>query len=257
MPNQCCADDTQMHCVFKMQVDWSFPAKSIEACLSDIKAWMNCNYLQLNDSKTELIVFGSKRSLSCFGEPSLVCGSSSIHPSTTIRDLGVFFDNSISMALQVWHVVKSWMFHSRNIRRIRKHLIEKACKTLDLLRCIAPWLWQLPALRNLGSPLKPPSTLSKCSSQVYQPEAQIRPSHINPVLSGLHWLPIAFGIKFKLLLLTYKVLHGTAPEYLSDIVRRYIPLRSLQYESKIMLAGPVPRISTFGECLFFVSTASL
>ena len=35
--------------------------------------------------------------------------------------------------------------------------------------------------------------------------------HITPVLRDLHWLPVDYRIRFKLLLLTHKALYGTAP----------------------------------------------
>ncbi len=41
--------------------------------------------------------------------------------------------------------------------------------------------------------------------------------HISPALSTLHWLPIKHCIDFKILLITYKVLKGLAPQYLSKL----------------------------------------
>ena len=37
--------------------------------------------------------------------------------------------------------------------------------------------------------------------------------HISPVLASLHWLPVTFLIHYKILLLTFKALHGLAPLY--------------------------------------------
>ena len=37
----------------------------------------------------------------------------------------------------------------------------------------------------------------------------------------LHWLPIPHRIQYKLLLLTYKSLHGQGPKYLSDLLEPY------------------------------------
>ncbi|MBN3280878.1 STON1 protein, partial [Polyodon spathula] len=47
--------------------------------------------------------------------------------------------------------------------------------------------------------------------------------HITPVLSRLHWFPVTQRINFKMLLLTFKALHGLAPSYLSDLIRRHVP----------------------------------
>ena len=52
--------------------------------------------------------------------------------------------------------------------------------------------------------------------------------HITPVLYDLHWLPVHQRTKFKILLLTYKILHDRAPSYLSDLITRRNPVRSLR-----------------------------
>ncbi len=48
--------------------------------------------------------------------------------------------------------------------------------------------------------------------------------HISPVLESLHWLPVRFRIDFKILMLTYKALHGLAPHYLSQLLSVYTPV---------------------------------
>ena len=37
--------------------------------------------------------------------------------------------------------------------------------------------------------------------------------HITPIIRDLHWLPIRARMNFKVLLLTFKALHGLAPQY--------------------------------------------
>ena len=52
--------------------------------------------------------------------------------------------------------------------------------------------------------------------------------HITPVLQNLHWLPVPQRIQFKILLLTHKALHNQAPSYLTDLLHRHNPPRSLR-----------------------------
>ena len=61
------------------------------------------------------------------------------------------------------------------------------------------------------------------------------------MLASLHWLPVKARVDFKVLLLTYKALHGLAPTYLSDLVLSYIPTRTLWSRDAELLN--VPRIS--------------
>ena len=44
-------------------------------------------------------------------------------------------------------------------------------------------------------------------------------SHVQPVLYELHWLPIAYRINLKILILTFKSIHGLAPSYLCDLIK--------------------------------------
>ncbi len=65
--------------------------------------------------------------------------------------------------------------------------------------------------------------------------------HITPILQSLHWLPIKFCISCKLLLLAYKALNGLAPAYLTNLLSRYNPIRSLRSQYSGLLV--VPRIA--------------
>ena len=42
--------------------------------------------------------------------------------------------------------------------------------------------------------------------------------HITPLLAKVHWLPVRSRIHYKILLITFKVLHGLSPKYLSDLI---------------------------------------
>ncbi|KAL0153340.1 hypothetical protein M9458_051336 [Cirrhinus mrigala] len=65
--------------------------------------------------------------------------------------------------------------------------------------------------------------------------------HITPILKSLHWLPIRFRISYKIALLTYKALNGLAPAYLTSLLPRYNPSRSLRSQNSGLLV--VPRIA--------------
>lgn len=43
-------------------------------------------------------------------------------------------------------------------------------------------------------------------------------SHVTPLLKELHWLPVKYRFDFKDLLITFKVTHGQAPHYLSELI---------------------------------------
>lgn len=75
--------------------------------------------------------------------------------------------------------------------------------------------------------------------------------HITPVIRNLHWLPVQQRIKYKILLLTYKILNNMAPVYLSNLIEKVKPLRCLRSASNgVMLKCPKIRTSTFGDRAF-------
>ena len=53
------ADDTQLHCPFDIH-DPLPVLNKLQACISDIRAWMIQNQLKINDEKTEFLVIASK-----------------------------------------------------------------------------------------------------------------------------------------------------------------------------------------------------
>jgi len=68
----------------------------------------------------------------------------------------------------------------------------------------------------------------------------------------LHWLRISERIQFKIAVLAYKVLHGTAPRYLGPLVRvSDLPgRRRLRSASTDRLVVPSFKLSTIGSRTF-------
>jgi len=79
--------------------------------------------------------------------------------------------------------------------------------------------------------------------------------HITDALISLHWLRASQRIEYKVAVLTYKVLHGSAPRYLGPLV----PVADLQGRRTLRSAGtnrlvvPSVRLSTVGSRAFSVA----
>lgn len=74
--------------------------------------------------------------------------------------------------------------------------------------------------------------------------------HIKPALQKLHWLPVETRIIYKLILITFKILHGLSPEYLSSLLQEYHPPRILRSSSKSLLTVPTMNSVTYSERTF-------
>ena len=81
-------------------------------------------------------------------------------------------------------------------------------------------------------------------------------THITPVLNDLHWLPVVERIKFKILLLTWKIVNGFAPGYLDELISDYVPTRNLRSSGTGMLT-PRRVKSSFGDRAFAASAPLL
>ena len=63
-----------------------------------------------------------------------------------------------------------------------------------------------------------------------------RYEHVTPLLIQLHWFPIEQRITFKIAVITFKALHGSAPDYITELIKPYTPSRSLRSPKKLLQA---------------------
>ena len=80
--------------------------------------------------------------------------------------------------------------------------------------------------------------------------------HLTPS-SCLHWLPVKARIQFKILLITFKAIHGLAPKYLRDLLTFKSSLYNLRSSDSILLSMPVARSKTLGDRAFMVAAPRL
>jgi len=87
-----------------------------------------------------------------------------------------------------------------------------------------------------------------------------RSEHITDALASLHWLRVPERILFKVAVLTYRALNGSAPAYLSSYFTRVadVPSRSrLRSSTSEQLIVPSFNLTTVGRRAFPVSAANL
>lgn len=75
-------------------------------------------------------------------------------------------------------------------------------------------------------------------------------THITTVLQQLHWLPVKSRIDFKTLILTYKAVHGSAPDYICDLISTSSSSRNLRSASGLTLYQPRCKLSSMGGRAF-------
>ena len=90
----------------------------ISECIADIKTWMKSNLLMLNDSKTEVILLGSKQQLSQLSNLEISVGNANIKLCTKVRNVGVIFDNNMTLEDHVNNTCKTSYFYIRLLGKL-------------------------------------------------------------------------------------------------------------------------------------------
>ncbi|XP_071389800.1 uncharacterized protein, partial [Centroberyx affinis] len=210
-------------------------AARISACLADISAWMKERHLQLNLSKTELLVIPASPSVQ--QQISIQLESAQLMPTKSARNLGVMIDDQVTFKEHVASVARSCRFALYNIRTIRPYLSKHAAQLLVEALVISHLDYCNSILAGLpAGTLKPLQMIQNAAVRLVfnQPKR----AHVTPLFISLHWLPVAARIKFKSLMLAYKAATKTTPAYLNSLIQVYAPSCSLRSAMERRLVLP-------------------
>uniref|UniRef100_A0A8C2EP51 Reverse transcriptase domain-containing protein n=1 Tax=Cyprinus carpio TaxID=7962 RepID=A0A8C2EP51_CYPCA len=234
----CYADDSLLYVRLKKKNDNS--VGQLLDCLDDIKAWMALNFLNFNDKKTEVMVFGGTT-----GTPPVDLGSLAPYIKPSITNLGVKVDPELKLNSQIKAVVKSSFFHLRQLAKIKPILSRQHFETV----IHAFVTTRLDYCNSLYVGVSGSSIT--CLQMIQNAAARLltgthKHEHISPILASLHW-PIQFRIHFKNLLFAFKSLNGLAPSYLSELLHFYKPVRSLRSDDQLLLTVPKTKHKLRGD----------
>ena len=169
---------------------------------------------------------------------TLCVGNDLIKPSKEVKNLGVWLDPSLTMNTHINKTCSIAFYHLYNLRRIRKYLSQESVEIL-----IHTLIYRRIDYCNslyLGLPdyriQKVQGVQNAAARLVYNAGKYC---HITPLLSKLHWLPIRERILFKILLITYKAVHGHAPNYIKELIAqfRYIKIQPKTIDLSTRLVG--------------------
>ena len=124
----CYADDTQLY--LSIKPGEQFPLVKLRECLTDIKTWMTCNFLLLNSDKTEVIILGTQHLRNKLSNNIIYSDGITLTSSTTVKNLGVIFDEDLSFKSHIKQISRTAYFHLRNIAKIRHILNHNNAETL-------------------------------------------------------------------------------------------------------------------------------
>ena len=220
------ADDTQLYLAFcpHSNEDTIQAVTRIQDCVADLQDWININRLKFNATKTEIIVMCAPQKKLKLSMPHIELGDTVVPVSTVANNIGVFFDDALSMNNQVQYICRVAYFHIHCIGNIRNLLNRKITEImihsyvtsrLDNGNCL---------LYGISDHLLPKLQREQNAATRFITKTR-KHDHITAVLINLQWLPIKQRIEYKLLLLTFRSLHGLAASCITDLLIRYEPVR--------------------------------
>ena len=126
------ADDTQLYLAFKPGCASSTEdaVAAMEGCVNEIRAWMLCDKLKINDDKTEFLIIGTRQQLSKVHVDSLAVGDAQVWPVQSVKNLGTWIDSNMSLQVNINNTCKAAYYYITNVRRIRKYSSNQATQTL-------------------------------------------------------------------------------------------------------------------------------
>ena len=243
------ADDTQLYISFNNS-DLRNKIDILENCIIDIKQWMKLNFLKLNDDKTEVLLIGSKCNIKKVSSISLNINDVTISSSSNVKNLGAIFDSEMSLQKFVSFKCKCAMYYLRAIAQIRHFLDVDATRTLIQALVISRIDYANSLLIGVSKSCLHRLQLVQNSAARLITRTSRR-EHITPILFQLHWLPVEFRVRFKILVLCFNCLQGTAPDYLIQLIQFYKPGRTLRSSSQNFLHTS-KSFSKFGDRSFAI-----
>ena len=234
----------------------------LSACLDDVSAWMVANRLQLNQNKTEVLWCSSACRQYQIPTNSVQVGSTSVQPVSTVKNLGVHVDADVRMHTHITAVVRARFATQRQLRGVQQCLLRSA--VVSMIRALV-----LSKMDYCNSVLAgAPESLLRHLQSIMNSAAKLifqvgKYQHVTPLLHELHWLKVPERItgKFRLCVLTYRCLNGTAPQYLTEMTnpvsnRDSLYRYCLRSSDSTTLIIPTTRRSTLGDRSFPAAAAT-
>ena len=224
----------------------------LENCVADINLWMTANKLKLNNDKSEFLFLHSRFRHS-LPPPTISVGMENIRPSQQARNLGVIFDDTMSLSPHVNRIVKGAFYHIRNISKIRKYI--STSTTEILIHSFVSSKLDFCYSFLFGAQKRDIAKLQSVQNAAARIIAGLQKrDHITDTLRDLHWLPVEERIVFKINLITFKTLNGSGPRYLEDILKFYHQARTLRSSrDHLRLEEPNFNMKTYGQRTFSVA----
>jgi hypothetical protein len=236
------ADDLQLYIHTRPQ-DIHSAIASLERCIDDVKLWLDRSKLSLNEKKTEMIVLSSQRSSSLYTEVKIRAGSSIIPASKSVRNLGVFFDPSLSFENHINRMCRSSFYQLRLLARLR-FAMNRQTRAVAVKALVFPHVEYCSSL--LTGVCK--KHLKKIQSVLHAGVRFIdgirKSDSITPHLVEHNVLPVNMKVQYRLLCIIYSAYYKHKPQYIRQLLVNCSSTHSLRSNDQQLLTTQSCRTSS-------------
>jgi hypothetical protein len=233
------ADDEQLILAFKPSpTDNQINARAkMEKCIDEIRRFLLCNKLFNNTEKTELLLIGKQAHLEKLHSNTITVDKTTIKTTDMVKNLGVIFDNHMTMNKQVNSMCKKAYFNLSNISKIRRCLSLEDTKTV-VNALVTPHLdYGNSLLYGISKKLENKLQVAQ-NSAVRLIHKVSKRDNISPYRKQLHWLPIPARIKYKIASMVWKVINDQSPNYLKNLIKIRKTSVNIRNNGKTILETP-------------------
>ena len=173
-----------------------------------------------------------------------------ITPTENVKNLGVMFDDKLTMSDQVSSLCKSMFYGIRKISMYRKYMTQEVAEKrmvslvlskMDYCNCL------LAGLPN--SLIQKIQYAQNCAAKVIFRKK--KNDHVTPLLKNLHWLPVKQRITYKIVLLCHKILKTNEPAYLRELlIKPHNSRNTRSSNDRTLLFVPRKNLITYGDRSF-------
>lgn len=210
------ADDTQFIHTGTIN-DIHVLVRECEETLSKVKLYFHINGLKLNTNKTQCIFIGTRGHITQIPNDTCIqVDGSTITPSSSVKNLGIYFDNFMQFETHILHISKKCLGTLMFINRLKENFDKNTLKLLIQSLVLSKMNYGLTIWGN---------TTTTCIQQAQKVQnfaAKVvlggkKFDHATPYLKELKWLKMVDMHKYELGVMVYNILNNRLPSWLYSL----------------------------------------
>ena len=219
------ADDMQIISTFSPN-NINEAVNNLEFDLAKISDWAVRHGLRLNPSKSSILVLGSSFLLRALPPITVTIDSIQLHPATSLRNLGITLDSTLTFENHVSTVCRQ-AYNRLRLLYPSRHILSTTQKLLLSQSLVISLFDYCDVLYSPFLTSRLTSLIQRVQNSCLRFSYCVRKfDHISPLFVKSSWLRMSQRWKLHLCCLVFKILTSSCPTYLYNILRTNLSFHS-------------------------------